>query len=668
MLSFIVAFIASYTALELAERLRGAEGGAARVWHSASAVVLGGGIWSMHFIAMLAFETPLERGYDFALTVFSMIVAIVAVAIGLWIVRWRTSWATILAAGVFVGAGVVAMHYTGMAALLVAGDVVYRPSIFALSVVVALTAATVALWLAFTLTRWWQRVGAGVVMAVAICGMHYTGMGATVIRVGREPPHTAMPVSEPFLAATIALGVFAIVLIGLVGAIYNRRREEDAIREAERLRAIVAERTAELQRTAESLDAALERAERASAAKSDFLASTSHELRTPLNSILGFAQLLLNGQSFEQLTPEQSGAVQQIYGSGKHLLHLIDEILDLSRIEAGKMAVSIETLDIAALAEEVVATFQPAAVEAGVTIHVSAPPGGLSASADRRRLGQVLINLVANAIKYNKRGGEVAVACRDADNWAQIAVSDTGGGIPQHLMADLFEPFNRLGQEQSEIVGSGVGLALSKRLIEAQDGWIRAESRPGVGTTFTIGVPAAAGASVESAARDPSRPTVLYIEDNPSNVLLMRHIMKEIEGVDLLVAANPRDGIKMARAVRPAVVLLDINLPDMNGFEVLRFLKTHSKTAGIPVCALTANAMPREVERGREAGFDRYITKPIDVPRFVQALHELLQAAPAPAEPAQRTQASAPASETGEDRLQLWAERRPMFGRARRSQ
>jgi signal transduction histidine kinase/AmiR/NasT family two-component response regulator len=627
-LSFIVAFIASYTALELAERLRNARPGAAAVWHSASAVVLGGGIWSMHFIAMLAFETPLERGYDFGLTGLSMLAAIGAVAVGLWIVRLGGGWASIFAGGIFVGIGVVAMHYTGMAALIVAGEVVYRPSIFAVSVLIALTAATVALWLAFTLTRWWQRAGAAVVMATAICGMHYTGMAATVLRAGPEVPHATMPMSETLLAVAIALGVFGIVLIGLVGAIYNRRREEDAIREASTLRVQVAERTADLQRAAESLDAALERAERASAAKSDFLASTSHELRTPLNSILGFAQLLLDGKTFDPLTAQQSGAVQQMYASGRHLLQLIDEILDLSRIEAGKLSVSIETVDVKALIDDIVLTFQPAAIEAGITIHTAAPPPGLAAFADHRRMRQVLLNLVSNAVKYNKRGGEVSVTCRELDGWTQIAVSDTGAGIPQHLMGELFEPFNRLGQEQSPIVGTGVGLALCKRLVEAQNGWIRADSREGAGSTFTIGLPLAPStASEESSVAGGTGATILYVEDNPSNVLLMRHIVKRMEGVNLLVAASSRDGIELARAVRPAVILLDINLPDMDGFEVLRFLKSNSKTSGIPVCALTANAMPREVERGKEAGFTRYLTKPINVPEFLAAMEELLEQA-----------------------------------------
>jgi NO-binding membrane sensor protein with MHYT domain len=319
-LSFAVAVIGSYTALELAERLRGARGGAGSVWHAASAIVLGASIWAMHFIAMLAFETPLERGYDLGLTALSALVAIAVVGVGLWIVRGRASWFRLICAGIVVGSGVVAMHYTGMAALRVAGQVYYLPSLFAASVVIALAAATVALWLAFTLTRWWLRAGAAFVMAVAICGMHYTGMAATAIVAGAPRTPGGVTVSEPILAAAIALGVFAIVIIGLVGAFYDRRREVDAISEAARLRAEVARRTEELRAIAQQLDTALARAERASASKSDFLASMSHELRTPLNSILGFSELLQTSKTFEPLTAKQAGAVKQIDQAGRHLL------------------------------------------------------------------------------------------------------------------------------------------------------------------------------------------------------------------------------------------------------------------------------------------------------------------------------------------------------------
>jgi signal transduction histidine kinase/CheY-like chemotaxis protein len=625
-LSFIVAAIASYTALELAERLRRSEGRAGSVWHSASSIVLGAGIWSMHFIAMLAFETPLERGYDLGLTALSAIVAIAFVAIGFWIVRGRQTWLRLLLAGIVVGVGVVAMHYTGMAALRVAGEVYYRPSIFSLSVLVALAAATVALWLAFNLKRWWERALAANVMAVAICGMHYTGMAATAIMAGPDLHEGGITVSEPILASAIALGVVGIVMVGLVAAFYDRQREKDIIAEAARLRQEVARRTADLRVANEQLDTALVRAERASAAKSDFLASMSHELRTPMNSILGFSQLLLAGKGFEPLTPGQNDAVQQVENAGRHLLRLIDEILDLSQIEAGRLNMSVESVDVVTLAEEAVAMFQPIAVKMGVTVQIKSSSPDVKATADWRRLRQVFINLISNAIKYNRRGGKVEINCTVSGSTARIVFSDTGNGIPKRYMAELFEPFNRLGQEQSDIVGSGVGLALCRRLVEGMHGVIHAESEEGVGSVFTVDLPMAAAdaARAIAAAATQARVKILYVEDNPANALLMRHIVKELSDVEMIVAVTGREGLEMARTIAPALILLDINLPDIDGFEVLSALKSHPGTQSIPVIALTANAMPREVNRGLGAGFDRYITKPLDPEQVVRMIAKIV--------------------------------------------
>jgi signal transduction histidine kinase/ActR/RegA family two-component response regulator len=625
-LSFVVAAIASYTALELAERLRRAEGPAGSVWHSASSIVLGSGIWSMHFIGMLAFETPLERGYDLGLTALSAIVAIAVVAVGFWIVRGGQGWVRLLFAGVIVGSGVVAMHYTGMAALRVAGEVYYRPSIFSLSVLIALAACTVALWLAFNLRRWWERAMAAIVMAIAICGMHYTGMAATAIVAGPDLHQGGITVSQPILASAIALGVVGIVMVGLVGAFYDRQREKDAVLEAERLRQEVARRTVDLRVANERLDAALVRAERASAAKSDFLASMSHELRTPMNSILGFSQLLLGGKSFEPLTPGQTDAVQQVDHAGRLLLRLIDEILDLSQIEAGRLTVSIETVDLARLVEDVAAMLQPAAIKLGVTVQTRSTAAVVLAKADQRRLHQVLINLVSNAIKYNRRGGKVDITCTVASGIARVIVHDTGAGIPQRYMHELFEPFNRLGQEQSSIVGNGVGLALCRRLVEAMHGLIHAESEEGVGSTFTVDLPmAAADVARAMASSATARTKLLYIEDNPANALLMQHIVKGLSDLELVVAVTGREGIETARSILPALILLDINLPDIDGFEVLTLLKNDNATAAIPVIALTANAMPREIKRGLSAGFHSYVTKPLDPQQLIETITSVIR-------------------------------------------
>ena len=571
----------------------------------------------MHFIAMLAFETPLERGYDLGLTALSALVAIAVVGIGFWIVRGRASWFRLICAGIVVGAGVVAMHYTGMAALRVAGQVFYMPSLFAASVVIALAAATVALWLAFTLKRWWLRAGAAVRHgdrhlrhALYRHGGDGDRRGPAVDAWWRHRFRTHSGGGDCAWACSPSSSSGSSGRSMIAGARWTpstkRRGCAQKWRGGPRICA----------RPPSNWMRALARAERASAAKSDFLASMSHELRTPLNSILGFSELLQTSKTFEPLTTKQAGAVKQIDQAGRHLLYLIDDILDLSRIEAGRLSLSIEPVDAAQLIEETTSLLQPSAIAAGVTIHTDAAFGGVIVKADRRRLQQVLINLVSNGIKYNRRGGTVNVGCRIHEGAAQIAVSDTGVGIPPRYMDEVFEPFNRLGQENSEIGGHGVGLALCKRLMDAMRGSIVANSAEGVGSTFTVTLPLASAYALSHAEATGALQSVLYIEDNPANILLMRHVIKEVDGVDLVVATHPSEGIDLARRMKPVLILLDINLPEMDGFEVLRILKSEDDTASIPVFALTANAMPREVERGKAAGFDRYFTKPLKVWRF----------------------------------------------------
>ena len=633
LLSFFVAVIAFYATLEAAERLRGTTGSAGHVWHAGSSIVFGGGVWSMLAIAMLAYVSPLERGYDPVIAALSGFAILVSSALAFWImractVRGQVGWMYVTLGGIVLGAGLTAMLYTGIAAVRVAGDIVYRPSLFALSVAIAVAASAATLWLAFSPTRWWQRALAAVAVAAAFSGMYRIGMAASAIIASGASVSRGVVVTEPIVAGWIALAVVGAVMIALIGAFYDRRREEDAAFEAVRLRKEVGQRTANLQATADQLDAALAHAERASTAKSDFLASMSHELRTPLNSILGFSHLLMGGKSFEPLTTKQAGAVQQIDQAGRHLLVLIDDILDLSRIEAGRLPLSIEPVEVAALIEEATSMLQPTAISANVTVHTDAAFRGLFVRADRRRLLQVLINLLSNAIKYNKQGVSVSVSCRDDDGEARITVSDTGAGIPAQHLGEVFEPFSRLSQERSASVGSGVGLALCRRLVQAMRGVIRVDSLEGKGSTFTVTLPVAAE-SERAAPSLPLRATVLYIEDNPASVLLMRHIMKEMADIELVVATGAREGIELARGLKPGLILLDINLPEMDGFEVLKALRNDENTAEIPVFAVTANALPKDLERGVAAGFDHYIVKPLNIPQLIAAVDVALAQPPA---------------------------------------
>ena len=637
LISYMVAALASFTALDMTERLRTARGAARRFWHLGAALVLGGGIWAMHFVAMLAYRTPFTVGYAPGLTVLSGLIAMIGVAAGLQVLAGGATLTRIAGGGVLVGLAVATMHYMGMEAMRLPGEVYYRPGLFALSVVVAVAAATTALWLTVTLRTAKQRAIAAVIMALAICGMHFTGMAGTVIVAGVSAPGAGEGlVSGSLLSATIVAGTALILTVGLMCAYVDRRLEAQSLAEAVRLRAInehlesaVASRTADLTSALGALDEQRRRAEAANRAKSDFLASMSHELRTPLNAVIGFAEVLRMGWGDEALSRRQGEAVDQIHVAGRHLLALIEEVLDFARIESGKVSVSIEAVDPREVAEALVGSFRPMAERASVSLLVAPSEAGLAVRADHLRLKQVLTNLMSNAIKYNRPRGNVEVEVRRHGGQVRISVRDTGLGIPAGRMADLFEPFDRLGRESSGVEGAGLGLALTRRLVEAMDGRLDVQSQEGVGSTFTVDLPAEHAPAVtrdedrhEALQAQAPKALVLYIEDNASNIRLMRHIAQVLGSIDLHVTDEPWEGLELAARLRPDVILLDINLPGMDGFEVKARLDADVATRDIPVIAISANVLGDTIARGQAAGFRGYLTKPISVRALVDALHE----------------------------------------------
>ncbi|NWG86436.1 MAG: PAS domain-containing protein [Hydrogenophilaceae bacterium] len=381
------------------------------------------------------------------------------------------------------------------------------------------------------------------------------------------------------------------------------------------------------------LQLAKQEADRANLAKSEFLSSMSHELRTPMNAILGFTQLL---EIDETLSAGQRDSVHEIVNAGKHLLSLIGEVLDLAKIESGRITLSIEAIDIDELLQSCLSIIQPMAWKRGIAIQADFDRDNFPAVlADHTRLKQVLMNLLSNAIKYNRDGGQIEVTWASAGNSLfRISVRDTGPGIPAARLQDMFQPFNRLGAENSGVEGTGIGLVISKRLMEAMHGRIGVDSQEGVGSTFWIEVPVAAidlsapnNAAEQvhrSAVPQTGSHTVLYVEDNPANLKLMVNLLAKWPTVRLLTAHNGRLGIEMAKSYRPDLILLDINLPELDGYAVLRELRSAAETQGVPVVALTANAMPKDIERGKAAGFLDYLTKPLDIPSFYALLGKLL--------------------------------------------
>jgi len=427
----------------------------------------------------------------------------------------------------------------------------------------------------------------------------------------------------------------------------EKEREVEERRSAERevmalnqgLEQRVRERTAQLETSNQDLALATETAEQANRAKSEFLSSMSHELRTPLNAIIGFGQLL-DAERFPVTPEKRREFTGHIVRAGSHLLSLINEILNLAQIESGRLTVSVESVLLGELLEDCQTMIAPLGARRGVRIEFPAHCA-LGVKADRVRLKQILLNLLSNAVKYNREQGTVAVECTSAgEGRVRISVQDTGAGLRPDQLASLFQPFNRLGQEAGEVEGTGIGLVVTKRLVELMGGTIGVDSNPGVGSVFWVELqaaeptaPRAADLAIRGTAEvspEQSSATVLCVEDNPASLRLVEEVLHSRPHIRLLSASDGRLGIELARAHLPQVILMDNNMPFLTGREAQAILRRDPLTANIPVIALTANAMPDAVTQGLAAGFFRYLTKPIDVAQLLEAVDSALEYSKAP--------------------------------------
>ena len=411
---------------------------------------------------------------------------------------------------------------------------------------------------------------------------------------------------------------------------------QSRVQELEEALRVLRAREDERKRAESALLEAKRELEDSNQAKSEFLARMSHELRTPLNSILGFSQVL-NTDPDEPLTGSQKESVRQILKAGWHLLALINEVLDLARIESGKLPISIESVGVEQIVREAMTLIAPVAEKHQVKVFDETKPfRQLFVMADRTRLKQVLLNLLSNGVKYNRPGGTVTLSCSrldDRQGRLRLSVQDSGPGIARDEQSQLFTPFTRLNAK-TDVEGAGMGLAITKRLVELMGGSIGVESEPGRGSRFFFELNIGLKPLMEMEETDPSmiivrrgatEVTLLHIEDNPANRALVSRILERRPHIKILAAETAEKGIEIARTRDPDLIVMDINLPGIDGFEALARLRSFSDTRNIPVIALSANAMPSEVKRGLEAGFLQYLTKPVDVKEFLRTIDVFLK-------------------------------------------
>ncbi|MGK7914932.1 MAG: MHYT domain-containing protein [Prochloraceae cyanobacterium] len=660
--SVFIAVLASYTALELTERIT-ARGKIKLSWLIGSSLTMGTGIWSMHFVGMLAYSIPVPISYDLTTVIISWIAALIASSIAFYYLhRGFLNLASLVWAGALMGSGIGTMHYIGMAAMRVQAKVQYNFFIIALSVVFAVILSTLALgtanYVKGRLAREELKIGGSFLMGTAISGMHYIGMAAVSVFSTKDSPLSALKIQNTALAYTIGV-VTVIILVGGFMACLRAQREalqqmaqklQKSFTALERvnqeLEKRVAARTAQLKKAKEAtekrnvqLKKAKEIAEAANQAKDRFLANISHELRTPLNSILGYARIL---QRDTNLNPSQLKNLSIVQYSGTHLLTLINDILDFSKTKAGKIELYPTNLHLPSFLDGILDLVRMWSQEKGLELKYETEndlPTGIEA--DEKRLRQVLINLLSNGIKFTSEGEVTlkislmetitgATTSSLVQQKLRFEVRDTGMGMSPQELEKIFQPFEQVGDIQSRAAGTGLGLSLSQQLVELMGGELRVKSKLGAGSTFWFDVVFPVVEVILEAEEDRpgellgykgKRRKLLVVDDKEENRELLVKILKPI-GFEVETATNGEQMLSMAFSIRPDLILLDLFMPVKTGFTSSKELHQRPELRNIPIIVVSASSITEEMRQYLEC--EAYISKPIDEEKLLALLQEYL--------------------------------------------
>lgn len=636
LISILVAILASYTALTLAGRVSNSQRTTAPWWIAGGAFAMGTGIWSMHFIGMLAFRLPIPLGYDLDITLLSWLLPITVSALALWQVSQLQLNATrLVTSGVLLGIGINVMHYVGMYAMRMEPGIVYDLARVAWSLIIAISAAIVSLWIAFRLRNntprvWLQRGAAAVVMGAAIAGMHYTGMSAASFPTNSVCMAATGRFGLDALAVMVILATVAVLTVALLTSVYDARLESRS-----QILALSQATSEERRRLLDRERAARAELERMSAMKDQFLATLSHELRTPLNAILGWTQLLL-------LKSKDDGAVrdalQTIERNAWLQARLIDDLLDMSRIISGNIRLEAEFIEPAGIVESAIETARPAAIAKGIELRLNLDRNTGMIWGDASRLQQVMWNLISNAVKFTPQNGTVEVTLARRGDQVEVTVTDTGIGISSEFLPHVFDRFRQAeGGTTRRFGGLGLGLSIAKQLLELHGGTIEAHS-DGMdkGSSFIIRIPMvrrgagfaderhkdselAAGGAFVPVNLDGLK--VLIVDDEEDTRLMLERMLLDCHA-QVATAGDALEAIMLLEAHRPDIVVSDIGMPHVDGFELMRRLRAQSdrQLANVPAIALTAFTRGEDARLALEAGFNAHMNKPISASELVSQI------------------------------------------------